>query len=176
MRCILIASALALSACGGGNGEDPQTAPEPAPEQVAAGSDTAPASTDPLPEVSSPLADADPLTPGTYCFYRNDENVTEGLDVTVTEEGAISGRNFGIIHQHAASYYASFTTELSNGALGDTSAVTFDTQTEVDGDSQASSAIWYLSDQGAVPDGLDITLQPAACEGLEEKVQSEGSP
>lgn len=175
MRPVLIASLLVLAACGGSK-DEPDDAPPPASNDEVAGEAAAGSMSDPLPETVSPLADAAPLTPGTYCYYRNDENVTEGLEIIVSDEGAISGDNFGIIHQHAASYYAAFSTVLTGGAVGETSAVTFDTQTEVDGDSQSSSAIWYLSAEGAVPDGLDIVLEPAGCDGLEEKVQSEGSP
>lgn len=174
MRYLLVASLLALAACGGNDSEPPE-APAPADEGVGMGEEL-PADQQPLPEIISPLADAAPLTPGTYCYYRDDENVTEGLEINVMDDGSVSGDNYGVIHQEAAGYYAAFSTVLSSGALGDTAAVTFDTQTDVDGDSQRSSAIWYVSEKGAVPDGLDIMLEPASCEGLEEKVQSEGAP
>ena len=174
MRYLLVASLLALAACGGNDSEPPE-APAPADEGVGMGEEL-PADQQPLPEIISPLADAAPLTPGTYCYYRDDENVTEGLEINVMDDGSVSGDNYGVIHQEAAGYYAAFSTVLSSGALGDTAAVTFDTQTDVDGDSQRSSAIWYVSEKGAVPDGLDIMLEPAPCDGLQEKVQAEGAP
>ncbi|WP_018149224.1 hypothetical protein [Henriciella marina] len=174
MRYLLVAGLLALTACGG-NDSDPPEMPASGGDSVGAGGEM-PVEQQPLPEIVSPLAEAPPLMPGTYCYYRDDENVTEGLQVNVMDDGAVSGSNFGIIHQEAAGYYAAFSTVLSNGALDDTAAVTFDTRTEVDGDSQSSSAIWYLSEKGAVPDGLDIMPEPSPCEGLEDKVQTEGAP
>jgi hypothetical protein len=174
MRPVLLAVFLPLAACGGNDDE-----PAPAQPRTEASAETVEApgpEQQPLPEIVSPLADAAPLTPGLYCYYRNDENVTEGLKITVSDAGAVSGDNYGIIHQRAADYFASFTTTLSSGTLNETAAVTFETMTNVDGETQSSSAIWYLSEEGAVPDGLDITLEPVACEGLEEKVQADGAP
>ena len=175
MRHALIALVLLpLAACGGG---DKDEAPTPdAPPAETGSAVTVPAEQQPLPEIVSPLADAAPLTPGVYCYYRNDENVTEGVSITVSEDGGVSGSNFGIIHQRAADYFAAFSTELSNGNTGESAAVTFDTVTKVDGDTQTSNAVWYLGSEGAVPDGLDIMLKPADCDGLEERVQTEGSP
>ena len=86
------------------------------------------------------------------------------------ENGSVSGENYGSIHQEDAGYFAAFDTALSSGTLGDTSTVTFDTVTSVDGDTQNGSAIWYLSASGAVPDGLNIMLEPAACDGLAARV------
>lgn len=173
MRYLLIASLLVLSACGGKDGEPPE-APDAGESAGPETGNEVPPEQQKLPEIVSPLADAEPLTPGTYCYFRDDENVTEGLEVNVMDDGRVSGDNFGTIHQEAAGYYAAFSTTLSNGSLGDSAAVTFDTETNVDGDSQRSSAIWYLSETGAVPDGLDMMLEPAPCEGLEERVQEAG--
>lgn len=175
MRYLLIAGALALSACGGDDTPD-EYIDTGAPETGTMTGEEIPVEQQPLPEIVSPLADAEPLTPGTYCYYRDDENVTEGLEVMVNDDGTVSGDNWGIIHQEAAGYYAAFSTVLTSGMIDDTAAVMFDTQTDVDGDSQRGSAIWYLAAEGAVPDGLDIMLEPAECEGLEERVQENGAP
>ncbi|RIJ31455.1 hypothetical protein [Henriciella algicola] len=174
MRYFLLAGALALSACGG-DAPDEETETTPVEAGPMTG-DEVPIEQQPLPEIVSPLADAEPLTPGTYCYFRDDENVTEGLEVMVNDDGTVSGDNWGIIHQEAAGYYAAFATVLTSGMIDDTAAVMFDTQTDVDGDSQRGSAIWYLAAEGAVPDGLDIMLEPAECEGLEERVQEAGAP
>ena len=174
MRFLLLAGALALSACGGDTpDEEAQNTPIEAGPMAG---DDVPIEQQPLPEIVSPLADADPLTPGTYCYFRDDENVTEGLEIMVNDDGTVSGDNWGIIHQEAAGYYAAFSTVLTSGMVDETAAVMFDTQTDVDGDSQRGSAIWYLAAEGAVPDGLDIMLEPAECEGLEERVQEAGAP
>ena len=65
MRFLLLAGALALSACGGDTpDEEAQNTPIEAGPMAG---DDVPIEQQPLPEIVSPLADADPLTPGTYC-------------------------------------------------------------------------------------------------------------
>ena len=111
------------------------------------------------------------LPAGTHCYFRDDESTTEALEITVTGAGAISGANYGIIHQEEEAYYASFTIELTEGEAGADGLVTFDSVTEVDGDTQTGPMVWTLSPDAAAPEGfLDQPLQPADCEGLEDRI------
>ncbi|MGB3626626.1 MAG: hypothetical protein WA989_12405 [Henriciella sp.] len=162
-RLLFMASAVALAACGGG-----------APDGEEAGNADAPASNpatdftaeDTAPEPAAP----NPLDAGTYCYYRDDENVTEALEIEVAANGMLSGENYGSIHQEAAAYYASFTTELSNGLQGPGDEVMFDQVTEVDGDTQRGKVMWRLTPQSAAPDGLETLLNEADCDGLKDRV------
>lgn len=158
---LLITAALALTACGNGKDE----ASSEGADATAAGT----AST----ETVSPTAEAappNPLDAGMYCYFRDDENVTEALEITVADNGLVSGENYGNIHQEAAAYYASFSTELSNGVQGAGDEVMFDHVTEVDGDTQSGKVMWRLTPENAAPDGLDTLLGEADCDGLMDRV------
>ncbi len=161
MRYLVIAGALALASCGGPDTPEGDTETDTAAPAVQGETTETTAAVEP---------ETDPLSPGTYCYYRDDENVTEGLQVMVTDTGTVSGENYGTIHQEAAGYFASFTTTLTEGQTGDNADVTFDTVTEVDGDTQMGSAIWELTPDTAAPDGLETLLASAPCDGLADRV------
>ena len=158
---LLITAALALTACGGGK-DDASSEAGDAPGAAPASVEAAPAT----PEAAPP----NPLDAGTYCYFRDDENVTEALEITVADNGLVSGENYGNIHQEAAAYYASFSTELSNGVQGAGDEIMFDHVTEVDGDTQSGKVMWRLTPETAAPDGLDTLLEEAECEGLADRV------
>lgn len=160
MKYYVIAGLLALASCGGPDAPDGDT------ETDTASAPEAPAPSEPV----KAEPQTDPLDAGVYCYFRDDENVTEGLEITVTDDGGVSGENYGTIHQEAAGYYASFTTTLTEGQTGETADVTFETVTEVDGDTQMGSAIWELTPEAAAPDGLDTLLASADCDGLQDRV------
>ena len=160
MRLIFLAVAsLALVACGNSDDTD-NTTPE-APGETSGETST--------PETAE-AAPPNPLAAGQYCYFRDDENVTEGLEITVGDNGIVSGSNYGSIHQEAAGYFASFDTQLTNGVQGEGDEVTFDHVTEVDGDTQSGRVMWTLTPDVAAPDGLDTQLTAAECDGLLERI------
>ena len=160
---IVTAAALTLAACGNGDKADDNVS-ESAPPQTEVASDSSPAPAEPE------AAPAEPLDAGQYCFFRDDENVTEGMELTVGDNGIITGRNYGHIHQEAAAYYASFQTELSNGVQGTGNNVNFEYVTEVDGDTQSGSVVWAVTPERAAPDGLQTFLAATECDGLMDRV------
>lgn len=156
MRLLPLFSAMAaLSACGGPPAE------------------TAPADPAPAPAVPSETSTdrALPLPAGQHCYFRDSTDVTEGLELTVTETGDISGSSYGSIHQEAEAYYASFDIELTSGSVSEDGLVTFESVTRVDGDTQIGTMSWSITPDAAAPEGfLDEPMQPAACEGLVERI------
>lgn len=162
MRALLLTvTLLALAGCGG---EDKASGPDASAADAGSSSSA---------EESATVAEAPPPNPldaGTYCYFRDDENVTEALEIVVADNGLLSGENYGNIHQEAAGYYASFTTELSNGVQGPGNDVTFDHVTEVDGDTQRGKVMWQLTTDSAAPDGLETLLEQTDCDGLQDKV------
>ncbi len=164
----LMAAALALAGCG--NTEDADRGQMPDTPQDAPAAESADAGTPDAAASDAPRVET--LTPGNYCYFRDDADVTEALELTVAEDGQMTGDNYGVIHQEDASYYASFTVEMTGGQPGEDGLVAFDTVTEVDGDTQTGEMRWHLSPDQAAPDGLETHLESAACEGLDARVQS----
>lgn len=118
-----------------------------------------------------PPVAATPLSAGTHCYFREDESTTEGLEITLTEDGAMTGYNYGNIHQEEQAYYASFTIDLTDGVAGADNLVTFDSVTEVDGDTQTGPMAWIITEDSAAPEGfLDKPMQTADCDGLEDRI------
>ena len=93
-----------------------------------------------------------------------------GLEVTVADNGIVTGTNYGQIHQEAAGYFASFDTQLTNGVQGEGDEVTFDHVTKVDGDTQTGRVMWTLTPDVAAPDGLETKLTAADCDGLMDRI------
>ena len=153
-----------VSACGGG---EAPTSPDEA---------GAPAPPAPLIEAAppAPVAPDDPIPPlaaGSFCYFHQDEAVTEALELTVTDAAMASGDHFGVVHDEANSYFAAFDTELTNGRFGGDGTATFDAVTEVDGDTQTSEEQWTLTPETATRTGLDApVLTEAPCEGLVDRV------
>ncbi|MEM5516055.1 hypothetical protein WNY37_03770 [Henriciella sp. AS95] len=156
---VLTLAALALVACG-----KSETPDDPAADTETA--TTAEASDVATQETAAP----NPLDAGQYCYFRDDVNVTEGLEVTVADNGIVTGTNFGQIHQEAAGYFASFDTQLTNGVQGEGDEVTFDHVTKVDGDTQTGRVMWTLTPDVAAPDGLETKLTAADCDGLMDRI------
>lgn len=164
-KLTLAAAAVMLAACGDSD--------EPAPD-IAAGTPPAEMSTPTGPDTNG-MARAEPplnasLGPGTYCYFRDDADVTEGLEITVPEDGAITGQNYGTIHQEAEGYYTSFSVTMTAGTSAEDGTLTFDTVTEVDGDTQTGQATWSVTPDSAAPDGLETSLGSAPCDTLEMRV------
>lgn len=138
--------------------------------------ETVPADPPPVPPEAGEAAEAGgaagtALAPGTYCYFREDADTTEALEILVTEAGEISGTNYGSIHQEEQAYYASFEIELTSGVAGADGDITFDSVTQVDGDTQTGPMTWSIAPDAAAPDGfVDKPLQPAECDGLEDLV------
>ncbi|MEO0464922.1 MAG: hypothetical protein AAF216_00140 [Pseudomonadota bacterium] len=105
---------------------------------------------------------------GSYCYRFEDESVTEGLEIEVYESGAVDGYHFGTIHDEEAGYFAAFETQLTEGVFGDGNTVTFQTYTEVDGDTQTGEDLWELTADGASLALFDqsATLLPFSCSDL----------
>lgn len=160
---ILSAAALMLAACGN-NG---QQASDSEADTAAPEADVS--SEEPV-ETDTAARPGAPLEAGEYCYFRDDENVTEGLEITVGSDGILSGSNYGVIHQESAGYYASFETTLSNGVPASGNDVNFDHVTEVDGDTQSGTVVWSITPETAAPDGLDTLLASTSCEGLVERI------
>ena len=173
MRFIILTTAMALRAACNPSApanDDPADAPVPPTENPQA-------EASPTPDAAEATADdpataaADPLPAGQYCYYRDSADTTEAMEIEVTEEGDVSGTNYGNIHQEEAAYYASFWIELTNGGFGENGLYTFDSVTEVDGDTQVGTMTWSITPETAAPDGfMDKPLQAADCEGLEERI------
>ena len=150
---IAIAAAAALAACSGSD--------TPAQDNSAS---TPPGTTGAATPASS-------LPAGTHCYFRDSEDVTEGLEVTVTEAGDLSASNYGTIHQDDEGYYTSFDIQLTSGMMGEDGLITFDAVTQVDGDTQTGPMTWSITPEAAAPDGyLDAPMEAADCEGLEIRV------
>ena len=149
MRWMTGLMALAVvSACGGADDPDrPAEADAPAP------TDTITEAAPPAPPAPDELIP--PLVAGDFCYFHQDEAVTEALELTVTDVATASGSHFGVVHDEANSYFTAFETELTNGRFGGDGTATFDAVTEVDGDTQASEELWTLTPQTATRTGLD---------------------
>lgn len=164
MRWMTGLMALAVvSACGGAEeAAPPAEADAPAPPAEAEAAPPAPVAPDePIP----------PLAPGSFCYFHQDEAVTEALELTVTDAAIASGSHFGVVHDEANSYFTAFDTELTNGVFGGDGTATFDAVTEVDGDTQISEELWALTPETATRPGLDAPLlTEAPCEGLVDRV------
>ena len=153
-----------VSACGGG---EAPTSPDEA---------DAPAPPAPLTEAAppAPVAPDEPIPPlaaGDFCYFHQDEAVTEALELTVTDAATASGSHFGVVHDEANSYFTAFDTELTNGVFGGDGTATFDAVTEVDGDTQTGEEQWTLTPETATRTGLDAPLlTEAPCDGLVDRV------
>lgn len=173
MRFTTLTAAIAMmAACspsapaGDGSADAPVPPAESPQAEAGATPDTPEAAAD-----EPATAAADPLAAGQYCYYRDSADTTEAMEIEVTEEGDVSGTNYGNIHQEEAAYYASFWIELTNGGFGENGLYTFDSVTEVDGDTQVGTMTWSITPETAAPDGfMDKPLQAADCEGLEERI------
>lgn len=161
MNWKLAALALALSACGA-----PETDTAPA----------APAPAEPLSQLPPEAPVAEPeiayILPGRYCYFRAAESSTEGLDLTISDGGAMAGEHFGSIHDEASAYYAAFVTELTGGETGPEGRVTFQSVTEVDGDTQYGEEMWVITPELARLDAANVNdpLLLTDCAGLRERV------
>lgn len=157
MRLTILAAALIVGACGGGSD---------APSTDAATTDleAAPVSGTDVVEASDTPA---PLL-GTLCYRFEDETVTEGLEIEVLESGAVSGYHFGTAHNEEAAYFAAFETELTEGTIGEDDVVTFQTFTEVEGDTQTGEDSWIITADGARLAAFENAneLTPFNCEDL----------
>lgn len=158
MRLTILAAALVLSACGGSG------TPE-ADDSVAADRGVSELGVD---AASADANEATDALLGTICYRYEDDAVTEGLEIEVAESGSVTGYHFGTIHDEAAAYFAAFETELSEGQFGDTDEVTFQTYTEVDGDTQTGEETWTITADGARITAFEDggTLTPFSCEEL----------
>lgn len=173
MRFTILTAAIALlAACSPSQPTDDGSADAPvAPAGTAdVEADATPGATEPA--VDEPVATlAEPLPAGQYCYYRDSAETTEALEIEVSEEGDVSGTNYGNIHQEEAAYYASFWIELTDGGFGEDGLYTFDSVTEVDGDTQVGTMTWSITPDTAAPEGfMDKPLQSADCEGLEDRI------
>lgn len=158
MRLTILAAALVLSACGGsGTPEaDDAIAADPGASETA------------VDGAAADVAEPTDVLLGTLCYRYEDDAVTEGLEIEVAESGAVTGYHFGTIHDEAAAYFAAFETELTGGQFGDTDEVTFQTYTEVDGDTQTGEETWTITTDGAKITAFEDggTLTPFSCEEL----------
>ncbi|MEQ8557662.1 MAG: hypothetical protein RIB03_05040 [Henriciella sp.] len=168
MRILTFLAASAILAACGGADDTPSDIAAPAPPATETGQTPPSSAASGGDRAASATLD---LPVGTHCYFRDDASTTEGLEVTVSEAGDFSGSNYGLIHQEEEAYYASFDITLTNGRTGESGLVTFDSVTEVDGDTQTGTMTWEITSQGAAPDGfLEEPMQPADCDGLADRV------
>lgn len=161
MRWTMMILAATLAACGSDNTEPVVEAPVTVPETQESVTEA--------PGIDVPAAEAAPLT-GTYCYFSDTATETEGMIVTLNENGTAEGRHFGTIHDEASAYYASFEVTLSNGQPTVADVFSFDAVVEVDGDTQEGSVDWVIRQDSANELGNDKPLATADCDGLEDRI------
>ena len=156
---LAIVSGIILSACQAA--EDKTPAPTPTPLITPTETPT------PAPTTTSAAAS---LEPGKYCYFLKNETSTEGLQLTILENGSASAQYFGTIHNDASAYYAAFETQLSNASLDNTGKATFSAITEVDGDTQHNQETWQFSKETATSVDHNFSLTTSPCATLMDKV------
>ena len=114
---------------------------------------------------------------GQHCWFHEDENTTEALELTFAEDGTVSGSHYGVIHMEDAGCFAAFDTILSDGQTNDGATFTFASVTEVDGDTQTGAEGWVVSKQSAGMADMEAPdLSSADCATLETRVFGEPIP
>ncbi len=167
MKLIVFAGFLALAACGSGGEatDDVETVetvkPEaPVEETVELAEDIGPA-----PEEEPAMLEA-----GSYCYFHEDEVATEGVEIEVTEEGGISGTHYGTVHDEENAYYTAFETMLNSGTLDEDGNITFETITQVDGDTQSGEQTWSITPTLASMVDFEPAFPATECEGLVDRI------
>lgn len=162
MRSIIIsATALFAVACS------PNSDTDVAGDEVAA----PPPAENETEETGEETAAMPRLAVGQYCYFRDSADTTEALEIEVSGDGAVTGSNYGNIHQEDAGYFASFDIALTSGEIVEDGLITFDSVTEVDGDTQVGTMTWSITEDAASPEGFQgEPLTPASCDGLEDRV------
>ena len=167
MKRIVFAGLLALAACGGGGGEtidDVDTVETVAPEAPV--EETVELAED----VGQAMDEPATLVAGNYCYFHADGVTTEAVEIEVAEDGTYSGSHYGEVHDQENAYYVAFDTALNGGVLDEDGNVTFDTVTEVDGDTQAGEQTWSITPTSASMVDFEPAFPAAECEGLMDRI------
>lgn len=107
---------------------------------------------------------------GEHCYFRDDREVTEAVQLVAGGDGSLSGTNFGVIHQDGEGIYSAFEIDLSGGRLTESGLILFNADTRVEGTTRTGSMLWRLSEDAAAPNGLKGEMEPVDCDGLEDRV------
>ncbi len=159
VMALALALALALAGCGA-----PQVEEAADPVSAQTGPPPAESRAEPVAPTEPGPAEIAVMPAGQYCYLRESDTSTEGLEITVSDGGIYSGRHYGTVHDQQAAYFTAFETKLTQGSPDRGGLVTFQAYTEVDGDTQTGEDGWIIMPDAAHLQAFaDAVLAQADC-------------